>query len=431
LIAESLQEEKAMLEQTVEAKNERVETLENQITEDQEQIAILEEHLAVKEKHCLDIENEFSIKDKYVQDLMSQFSAKQNYIQDLEGQNKALQGQLELDQRLQEQTEQERQQHEQEIYDLNEALNAAQKALDEEMNTSKDQQTYLNFKLTEIANLHKKIDSTQAALGQKNDELALIKQNLTKTQLCLDGLTEVTVEQKVANVKVEKELRKTVMINERLVKEYEVAKAKVRKYRKSNNNSCSTINSVNDEAAAAAASNDDVDHHRVESLKRQLEVTKMAFVRQGANQALTKANAVYSDHLKKLYFNHNHIMTMMRQRLEELANFLQQILSNGLLDLMSDSVKEALQKSLNESLRFSQSVLNNTTTDFDDTREDPFRQLDAVEVTWDDLELGPLEDFDSVLAKLKEEHWHEAEQLTVRICQLENLYEQSQAYQVL
>ena len=44
-----------------------------------------------------------------------------------------------------------------EVRQLKEELISLKKALDEETSSTKDQETYLNLKLTEIANLHKEI----------------------------------------------------------------------------------------------------------------------------------------------------------------------------------------------------------------------------------------------------------------------------------
>ena len=117
---------------------------------------------------------------------------------------------------------------------------------------------------------------------------------------------------------------------DRLAKEYEIAKGKVRKYR--SERSCSGSSSV------SIAS---------------VNVEDRYYLRQGANLALEKANQIYNQQLHKLDSDYNSVLEMMQSRLEQLAICIEQILNNGLLEELSESMRDILQKSLNESRRFS------------------------------------------------------------------------------
>ena len=117
---------------------------------------------------------------------------------------------------------------------------------------------------------------------------------------------------------------------DRLAKEYEIAKGKVRKYR--SERSCSASSSV------SIAS---------------VNVEDRYYLRQGANLALEKANQIYNQQLHKLDSDYNSVLEMMQSRLEQLAICIEQILNNGLLEELSESMRDILQKSLNESRRFS------------------------------------------------------------------------------
>ena len=363
-------------EQIIKAKNERIEGLEEQIEDMTEKLKLQTEAVDEKEEVCANL---------------------LDTISSLEHQNRALKGQLEMDQKGW-QSLQSRLEHD--INDLKEALSSAQKSLDEESTTSRDQQTYLNLKLTEIANLMGQIKSYEGQIQALQEELSSTKENLVKTQLCLDGLTEVTMEQKMSHVLLEKELKQKNMINERLVKEYEIAKAKVRKYRSEKTYASSTFSSQPG----------DVDHNNLS--KRELEASKMAYIRQGADKALAKARDVFNQQIQRLDMSHKDAMKMMRKRLEELAFCLEQLLNSGLLD---ESIRESLQQSLNESRMF------NATLDETFEENNIECQVPYINVTLDDLELelGPVVDFENLLNELKAEHVSEIEALKVHVQKLQ------------
>jgi len=77
----------------------------------------------------------------------------------------------------------------------------------------------------------------------------------------------------------------------------------------------------------------------------------------GSEKAVTKAMTIFKSELQRLEKTHNSVIDLMRKRLEELADFLEAILSNGLIDLsmLSSHVRDSLARSLNESRRLSMS----------------------------------------------------------------------------
>lgn len=95
----------------------------------------------------------------------------------------------------------------------------------------------------------------------------------------------------------------------------------------------------------------------VQAVKHEMSRLRASFVRQGSERAISKATTVFSSELQRLEKTHNTVIDLMRKRLEELADFLESILSNGLVDLslLSNHVRDSLARSLNESRRLSMS----------------------------------------------------------------------------
>merc|ERR1719237_738527 len=94
-------------------------------------------------------------------------------------------------------------------------------------------------------------------------------------------------------------------------------------------------------------------------------------------------------------------MLAMRKRLEELAECLEKILQNGLLEL-TDSARETLQLSLNESRRLSRSVLDISSLNV--TMEGIDHPKPYVEVNPEDLEVEINVDLDNVINEVKAKH---------------------------
>jgi hypothetical protein len=96
-------------------------------------------------------------------------------------------------------------------------------------------------------------------------------------------------------------------------------------------------------------------------VRREMSRLKNSFVRAGSEKALSKAKTIYSNEMKRLESTHNQVTELMRKRLEELADFLEALLSNGFLDLslLSTHVRDSLARSLNESRRLSMSFAMN------------------------------------------------------------------------
>ena len=99
----------------------------------------------------------------------------------------------------------------------------------------------------------------------------------------------------------------------------------------------------------------------IEVVRREMSRVKSSCLRVGSEKALAKAKSVYSAEMRLLESTHNSVIAMMRRRLEELADFLEALLSNGLLDLslLSTHVRDSLHRSLNESRRLSLSFAAN------------------------------------------------------------------------
>ena len=83
--------------------------------------------------------------------------------------------------------------HEREMDDVRNDLVIARKALEEESETAKNHEKYLNLKLGEIAALLNQIAQLEKQLAEKNVEIE-------KLQTGLDAVAQVTDEQSVAHI---------------------------------------------------------------------------------------------------------------------------------------------------------------------------------------------------------------------------------------
>ena len=83
--------------------------------------------------------------------------------------------------------------HEREMDDVRNDLVIARKALEEESETAKNHEKYLNLKLGEIASLLNQITQLEKQLTEKNVEIE-------KLQTGLDAVAQVTDEQSVAHI---------------------------------------------------------------------------------------------------------------------------------------------------------------------------------------------------------------------------------------
>lgn len=190
----------------------------------------------------------------------------------------------------------------------------------------------------------------------------------------------------------------------KLTEEYEIAKAKVRKYRaeKASLDNKENIDNTNStllggksfgqilneneilkkgkasleqeisrlreqilakspKSRTTTRSHNDNDVALIEIVRREMSRVKSSCLRVGSEKALAKAKSVYSAEMRLLESTHNSVIAMMRRRLEELADFLEALLSNGLLDLslLSTHVRDSFHRSLNESRRLSLSFAAN------------------------------------------------------------------------
>lgn len=86
--------------------------------------------------------------------------------------------------------------HMREMDDVRNDLVTARKALEEESETAKNHEKYLNLKLGEIATLMKQIDNLERQLNDKNEEIE-------KLQTGLDAVAQVTDEQSDAHIGID------------------------------------------------------------------------------------------------------------------------------------------------------------------------------------------------------------------------------------
>lgn len=457
----------------------------DELSKELHHIASLEKELAIEQDHCRDLqatvdshtadiedlvhENADLIKD--VGKLNKHLEEKEQFVQELKTQNVALQGQLEMDQqsvtslqqrndnalvqvqnelqtaqqvnvevtsdieglkiemadeqkRYKETLEQHKAKSDEEVSELTETIERLEKDLDEEKKTVDDQQVYLNVKLTEIANLHKQVDELRETGEAQKKELVESEENKTKFLLCINGLTEINMEQKKELESLEKQVRKKTHINERLTQEYEKLKAKVRKYRsakdvvehavvESNIDDSKLVSDLDEAKTREALLRAELDklkeikpvHEEVACkdkeialLRNELMECKRTFTRCGADRALAEAKKVYEAQMVQLDRNHSNVVVLLTKRLEELASCMQKLLNGGLLDwsVMSDTVRAALSKSLDDSRRLtmslSQSMMSQdpNETQFEEWEEmliSPLISLPPVRLSLNDLEL--------------------------------------------
>ena len=381
------------------AKEETIDVLQTEIKNNREQLATLEDKIINKEKDADDVHVKLlDLNDK---------------VEHLTKQNFALRGQLDLDQKA---AEELNSRHNQEIFELNEALISAQKALDEELSNSKDQQTYLNIKLADISQLHKTNADLEAKLKEKICILAKTEENLTKNEKCVEGLTDVCKELNETKIDLEKQLMIKSKSLDRMVKEYDIAKAKVRQYR-AERMSNSSVSSQADEG---------VDQNFAVPSKLISKHQKNQFIKHGASIALNQAQNLYNDQLQRFEYQHQNIMSMMRRRLEELAQFIEMLLSNGLLniDCLDETIRDALQKSLNESKNITLSNLDDTFSD------DPALRipLPRIQINVEELELNidQVHDVSKILEDLKTAHEEEIANMKTEIDHLRNNIHESE-----
>merc|ERR1711963_508777 len=109
-------------------------------------------------------------------------------------------------------------QHDSEIFKLNEEILHLRKIIDEEQSGAKDHENYLNMKLTEIKNLHQDLDNLKEVINQKDEEI-------TKLKTGLDALAQVSDDLNSKFIETSKELNKKNLMYDRLVAVYEIAKA--------------------------------------------------------------------------------------------------------------------------------------------------------------------------------------------------------------
>ena len=373
--------------------NRRRTELEQRSVEVEKIVRVNEETIATLNNQCFAANSRVQLLEKELQVQNSAQGEIASHAIELQNQNEALVKQLEMEQNSG-QIVNERQ--EEEVCQLKDEVISLKRALDEETSNIKDQETYLNLKLTEISNLHKELDALKAAAQEKDEKLINLENGV-------DALAQVIEENNAECISINKELKKKTLMYDRLLTEYENAKAKVRKYRSERGSVSSTHSS-----GSNVHLDSPVDNARASY-----------YIKQGAEKALTKANKVYNEHVKMIDQNHQQAMLAMRKRLEELAECLEKILQNGLLEL-TDSARETLQLSLNESRRLSRSVLDisslNVTMEGIDMDHHP---KPYVEVNLEDLEVEINVDLDNVINEVKAKHDDQIQILQAEITRLE------------
>jgi hypothetical protein len=71
----------------------------------------------------------------------------------------------------------------------------------------------------------------------------------------------------------------------------------------------------------------------IQAVRLEMSRLKSSFVRAGSEKAISKATTIFAGELQRLEKTHNAVIDLMRRRLEELADFLESILSNGLVPI--------------------------------------------------------------------------------------------------
>ncbi len=405
-----------------------VEDMEKELADKMKQINEVEGELIVEQDNCRDLRSLVDGKDEKIARLEAELKERTSEAQMLQEQNSALKGQLDLDQRSMEEM---MRQHESEISVLNNRLavveqeketlseklsqaeddhghvDELERQLEEERSSNKVHEKYLNEKLVELANLHKELDAAKQTITERKEVHAKTEENLTKTTLCIDGLAEVTKEQKEKISSLEQELAKKTAMLERMIKEYEVVKKIVRQYReerKSQRDSGSLISELDDAKGREAILRSEVERlkdlvsmedggrssigsersvfisqdqdklrRHVHLLDRELEAAKQVFLQEGASKALAKAEVLYNSKLQEINQDHGNTIRMMQQHLQNLIRVFQKLLSDEPLEDVS------LVDLLNESERFSMS-LNTSLNDPNETQVPPVVEIDFAEL---------------------------------------------------
>ena len=191
----------------MDSKDEQIRIFGNQLEQYREQVTILEGKL-----------NE---KNEEIDRMLFQISDLNKKVEDIEHQNSALKSQFELDQKAFEELSARRDNG---VHEMIQALNSAQNDLQEEVRHGKEQKL-------EISQHQKRMADLESQLIAKDDQLHKTEENLTKMELAVEGLTKITAEQNEAKISIEKDLKQKTFTLDRMIKEYEIAKAKVRQYR--------------------------------------------------------------------------------------------------------------------------------------------------------------------------------------------------------
>lgn len=237
--------------------------------------------------------------------------------------------------------------------------------------------------------LNARVAELLSLLERKKEEIGSLEERLTKSQICLVGVSEANVIQSKEKEKLDKAVAKRDQALEILTKEYEVVKTKIRQYRaqgmqsdagggdnsstalgrrmaeleeaKSRESSLkSEMEQLRAAAAAAAASSDRPSgwQREIDMLKAELRSCRASATKRGAKKALDKAHREYKKAAESYSSGMRSSFDTLRKRLEELADFLQELVAmdGGNLSMMSNSVRELIHRSLEESRRMSQSL---------------------------------------------------------------------------
>ena len=406
---EELKEKIQSLETELDIERDHSRDLKRRCEEKENKVIDLSKALSNKETKIISLDEEakaeLDSKDEQIRVFGNQLEHYREQVAILESQNSALKSQFELDQKASEELSSRR---DHEVHEMSRALNSAQKALEEEVAHGKEQQIYLNVKLTEISQLRKTMADLERQLKTKDEQLQQTEENLTKMELAVEGLTKITAEQNEAKISMEKELKQKSFTLDRMIKEYEIAKAKVRQYRAERANS---NNSLDSQEAMEQCS--------IDNFKPINKYQKNLLIKHGAEKALTKAQNLYNEQLQKFEFHHQSIISMMRTRLVELAQFIETLLSHGVLDMsaLDESFRGILQKSLDES-RMSVANLDETLAD-DPAMTMP---LPRIQIDLDDLDLemdsATAQDITRIIEDHKKIHEEEKNNLITELNQI-------------
>ncbi len=352
----------------------------------------------------------------------------------------------------------------------------------------------------ELAVVETMRDELKDQVAIKDAKLEHVESELARSRVCIQGVTEAAMKQVVNNEKMEKEIRMRDRALKKLTIEYEAVKAKLRKYRElhpsgsitqacndsqqSNVSGASALNedsqlevelekakkrerelmeeldkmkllqqrqplerqelpTISPPPPPSARSAEITAHMELEitSLRSQLSVCRSSAMHEGAKQALNRANDAYSKAARDYTESVSDILEVLRQRLIDLVDFLQHLLSlesDGLLDFsaMSFSMREALHRSIEEGRRLSQRLTvareSSFFEDVNETQRSEAADKDDISENFvipqfklPEVQLGSLECKDSrdlcsdleiakaTIKALKEEKLHLASQLEV------------------